>query len=319
MCKETLFLINPVSGGRSGIRLKEILDSLLAELSIRESCETAFTTADVQLKTSRALSDYHTVIVAGGDGTVARIVQKLAELEKKPRLGIIPCGTGNDLARVAGGFRLYKQKGMKALVEALLAGKTVPLDVFSVNEKLFFTNYCGIGLDAKISNDFNMKREAPFLRAAAACAGGRAAYAWYSAANLNYRMPFDLELIYTSAGNQHRRLQIDAGARQVLVTSIGSYAAGAMPSNKCLIDDGLFEVTVIKNLRQWLALHLTRFMRPSLRRTLLLARQRQASRLELHFTGSTCFQADGELYEGFPESGQHLVIEPAGQLELIFI
>ena len=100
----------------------------------------------------------------------------------------------------------------------------------------------------------------------------------------------------------------------MLITNIGSYAAGARPSNECCIDDGLFEVTVIKNLRQWVALHLTRFMRSGLPQTVLFARQRQVSRLELHLTGSTCFQADGELYEGFPEPGQPLVIEPDGTI-----
>ncbi len=143
---------------------------------------------------------YDSIIAAGGDGTAARIVQELARREKKPRLGIIPIGTGNDLARVSGAYRLYKQKGLRPLVEALLAGSTRRLDVFSVNGELFFTNYCGIGLDAKISNDYNRLRHSPFMRAAAAVFGGRAAYAWFAGRNLLYHMPFALELQYADAG-----------------------------------------------------------------------------------------------------------------------
>jgi diacylglycerol kinase (ATP) len=318
MSKETLFLINPISGGRAGNRLAQSLDRLLRDLGLRESCDTAFTTADGPLGAGRDIAGYRRVIAAGGDGTVAGIVQGLAALEKKPLLGIIPLGTGNDLARVAGCHQFFKRKGLRGLVEALLAGNARRLDVFSVNGELLFTNYCGIGLDAKISNDFNLKRRSPLVRAAAFCAGPRAAYPWFAAANVLFRMPQPLELAYEDGGVT-RRLQLGAGARQVLVTAIPSYAAGARPTDGCLIDDGRFEVTVIQTLRQWLLLHLTRFFPVPLSRLLPPAHQFRTGELAVRFSGSTFFQADGELYPGFPREGTGLGIRRAAQVELIFV
>jgi diacylglycerol kinase family enzyme len=317
--KKALFLINPVSGGRSGESLKQSLEAILRDLGEQTACDTAFTRAHGPSIFQGDFAAYDSIIAAGGDGTAARIVQELARREKKPRLGIIPIGTGNDLARVSGAYRLCKQKGLRPLVESLLAGRTRRLDVFSVNGGLFFTNYCGIGLDAKISNDYNRLRHSPIMCATSALFGGRAAYAWFSGRNLLYHMPFALELQYADTDKQHRMLQIGQGARQVLVTSIPSYAAGARPTDCCRIDDGLFEVTVVETLQQWFMLHMTRFVKLPLPRLLPSLMQFQAKTLTIRFSGATCFQADGELYGGLPAPGSGLTIQAAAQLDLIFV
>jgi diacylglycerol kinase (ATP) len=44
-------------------------------------------------------SGYETVVAAGGDGTVNEVLQGLAADFSKARLGVLPLGTGNDLAR----------------------------------------------------------------------------------------------------------------------------------------------------------------------------------------------------------------------------
>ena len=315
MSPETLFLVNPVAGGRAGASLKKELDLLVAGREPRGSCETAFTAADGGLAGGRSIADYRTVIVAGGDGTVARIVQELSRMTEKPRLGIIPCGTGNDLARAAGVLGYYRKKGLPALINALLSTGTRPLDIFSINEKLYFTNYCGIGLDAKISNDFNQERNSPVVRAAAFFGCGRAAYPWFALRNFWYRMPFPLELTCGTPDGKRRTMRVEAGARQVLITSISSYGGGAHPAAGCSPDDGMFEVTAIATLWQWFMLHMTRFFPVKLTRILPDIVQCSAAELRACFSGSTCFQADGELYEDF--SGAGLSVRRAAQLEFI--
>jgi diacylglycerol kinase (ATP) len=42
------------------------------------------------------------IVVAGGDGSVHGVVQELMEAETRPTLGVLPLGTGNDLARSLG-------------------------------------------------------------------------------------------------------------------------------------------------------------------------------------------------------------------------
>jgi hypothetical protein len=81
----------------------------------------------------------------------------------------------------------------------------------------------------------------------------------------------------------------------------------------------MFEVTVIETLRQWLMLHITRFVPVGLPQLLPSVLQFQAAKLTLRIAGSTCFQADGELYEGFPAEGQDLTVRHATHIELIFV
>ena len=47
--------------------------------------------------------------------------------------------------------------------------------------------------------------------------------------------------------------------------------------------------------------------------------QFQAGSLTIHCSGTTCFQADGELYEGLPAFASGITIKAAAQLDLIFV
>ncbi len=61
-------------------------------------------------------------MVAGGDGTVSQVVKVIDRLEKKPKLGIIPIGTGNDLANSIGILHIYESQGLGALLKIILRG-----------------------------------------------------------------------------------------------------------------------------------------------------------------------------------------------------
>ena len=66
-------------------------------------------------------------------------------------------------------------------------------------------------------------------------------------------------------------------------------------------------------------LHMTRFIDIPLQRLLPSVKQFQTDSLTMNVPGSTCFQADGELYAGFLSEGPELTIKRATQIELIFV
>jgi diacylglycerol kinase (ATP) len=89
------------------------------------------------------------VIAAGGDGTVSEVVNGLMQAGDGQRaslpLGVIPIGTGNDFAAMAG-----IPLDIEAAVNAIAAGHTRRLDVGQVNER-FFDNNAAIAMEPRVS------------------------------------------------------------------------------------------------------------------------------------------------------------------------
>jgi len=95
-----LVFVNSRSGGQMG---NYLLDALRSNLNPLQVVDLHNTGPKAALKLFANVPNVR-ILVAGGDGTVAWILQTLDELDvpKKPAVGILPLGTGNDLARVLG-------------------------------------------------------------------------------------------------------------------------------------------------------------------------------------------------------------------------
>ena len=91
-----------------------------------------------------AKAGIETVIVGGGDGTMAHAVDALAY--SKTRLGVIPLGTGNSFAQ-----SLNVPRGDVAAAVAIIAAGTVArVDLGRVNGT-YFANFATIGLSSEIA------------------------------------------------------------------------------------------------------------------------------------------------------------------------
>jgi YegS/Rv2252/BmrU family lipid kinase len=92
----------------------------------------------------------HTVIGVGGDGTLNEVAAGLCDSGRSIRLGIIPAGSGNDLARV-----LHLSLDPMDALRTIRNGVPLRMDSGTVEwrdangaGKRRFVNACGIGLDA---------------------------------------------------------------------------------------------------------------------------------------------------------------------------
>ncbi len=151
MDNKCLLIINPISGttNKRGLdkRVARRLESLGLEI------ETAWTTArgDATRLAGRAVAEgYHTVIAAGGDGTVNETARALCGSDV--RLGIIPCGSGNGLAR-----HLDIPIDIEGALDIIAADCPVACDYGTVNSQPFFCTF-GVGFDAAVSHKFARQR-----------------------------------------------------------------------------------------------------------------------------------------------------------------
>ena len=90
---------------------------------------------------------YDAVIAVGGDGTVNEVGCGL--IGSDTSLGIIPCGSGNGLARHLG-IPIDPFKAVKWLDKSIFTD----IDYGTMNGQPFFCT-CGVGFDAKVSDSFS--------------------------------------------------------------------------------------------------------------------------------------------------------------------
>jgi len=104
---------------------------------------------------ARSAGDADTVIALGGDGVIHEVACGLMTIgeDKRPRLGVIPMGSGNDFARTLG----LAKNAPAASLGQLLRGTSRPLDVGRVNG-VHYLQTLSFGLDAAIALDTMGKR-----------------------------------------------------------------------------------------------------------------------------------------------------------------
>lgn len=95
-----LLITNPASGGAA----KHDRDEIVAHLGSMGSVEIIEPSSldDFAAEVSVAARDVGLVVTAGGDGTFNCTVNALYDRLSEVKLGLIPMGTGNDLARTLG-------------------------------------------------------------------------------------------------------------------------------------------------------------------------------------------------------------------------
>lgn len=141
-------IVNPASGTVSKHR---IIPDVLRRLQILNldidlrSTEGPGHATELAAEAAKA-ADYLGVLVCGGDGTVNEAARGLIGTETA--LGIIPCGSGNGLARHLG-IPVDVARSIRVIAERNI----IDADYGSANGEPFFCTF-GVGFDAAVSERF---------------------------------------------------------------------------------------------------------------------------------------------------------------------
>src|SRR5512136_3064439 len=101
---KTKLLVNPNADMGHAWRTVADLRPLMEEHGGADWAGTVYPTHATTLARQAAEEGYRLVIAAGGDGTVHEVINGLMQVpaETRPRLGIVPLGSGNDFAHTVG-------------------------------------------------------------------------------------------------------------------------------------------------------------------------------------------------------------------------
>lgn len=164
--KHLVFVVNPHSGVNRKKQIQTLIEQTLnQQLFSHEIAYTAYPKHGTIIAQEAAAKGHYAVIAVGGDGSVNDIAHGL--INTTTRLGIIPMGSGNGLARSLN-IPLTIQKAINILNHQ----KSIQMDVGWVNEQPFVSN-TGVGFDALVTEQFSNSNTRGFFT-----------YAWLVLKNL---------------------------------------------------------------------------------------------------------------------------------------
>lgn len=219
--KKIAFVVNPISGTQGKeLILKWIDEKLDREKYVPEILYTQRAGHAVEIAAEKAREGVYAVVAIGGDGTINEIARSLVHTQTA--LGIIPCGSGNGLAR-----HLQIPMEAKRAIDIINEGLTEIIDYGKINEIPFFCT-CGVGFDAFVSLKFSQ-------------AGKRGPLVYLEKTlreSLKYR-PERYELEMDGNTIRYKAFLIACG-------NASQYGNNAYITPQATLDDGLLDVTILE-------------------------------------------------------------------------
>ncbi len=226
--KRLLFIFNPYSGkAQVKNQLFDIVD-VMVKADYEVTIYPTQRTGDGEEKVEREAGAYDLVVCCGGDGTLDEVVTGIMRRGKTQPLGYIPAGSTNDFATSLG-----IPKDMVKAAEAAVHGTEFLCDIGSFNQD-YFVYVAAFGLFTAVSYKTSQEWKNVL---------GHAAYILEGMRSLHEIPSFLMEVRY---GNI--RLQDEFVFGMISnSTSVGGFKG--MTGKDVLLDDGVFEVTLIRKPR----------------------------------------------------------------------
>lgn len=217
-------VVNPASGKRRGTQIGARALHRLTTAGHQAHVIEGDDVAHARVALQRSIADgIDTVLVVGGDGAMHGVLDLLAG--SGVTFGLLPAGTGNDMARTLG----IPVKDADAALDVVLRGRTRCIDLAAVGAGTHVGTVVASGFDSQVNERANAMR----------WPRGAMKYNLAILAELRSFQPLAFTLTLDDDEILHRRAML------VAVGNGPSFGGGLRICEGAEIDDGLLDVVVI--------------------------------------------------------------------------
>jgi YegS/Rv2252/BmrU family lipid kinase len=285
MPRKAKIILNPMADMGHAWQIARDLHAIVEEYGHADWAGTVYPTHATKLAQQAGEDGYELVIAMGGDGTVHEVVNGLMKLpaERRPILGVVPVGSGNDFAHGIG----VPKESDHALARAL-NGEASSIDLGLMTDERgrqeYFDNTLGIGFDAVVTI---RSHRLPIVRG----------FLMYLTAVIQ-----TILLNHDPALVQFETEQ-EKWEDRVLMTTLcngGREGGGFMLSPDSSMADGIMEYLVVRKVSRGMMFRLVpEFMKGTHRRFTKEIRMGSCRRFSMVSDRPLYIHADGEIFTSF--------------------
>ena len=289
--KKIIFIVNPISGTRS----KDGLESLIKDTISPDKFEwkivkTEYAGHAAELARDYARQHVDIVVAVGGDGTVNEVARSVAQTQTA--LGIIPCGSGNGLAR-----HLCLPMSMKKSLQIINQAHIIDIDYALANDQAFFCT-CGMGFDAHVALLF--------------AGSGSRGLSTYARLVLREGMTYKPSHYVVRTAESDEELHFDAFLLDV--GNAAQYGNNTYIAPGASVRDGLLNLVLVKPLGKGARVKLMTDMFTKTLNTNKHVTVLKSTAFHVHREGGSAFQFDGDPMEAGTDFDIRIV---AGGLKMV--
>ena len=234
MKKKVLFIVNPKSGkGSIRSKLLDITDIFIkAEFDL--TLYISQSAGDARAKAKEVEGRYDLIVCSGGDGTLDEVISGVMECEQRSAIGYIPCGSTNDFAH-----SLKIPTSMTKAAEHIAEWNEFPCDIGRFQDD-YFVYIAAFGLFTDVSYETSQDVKNVL---------GHLAYIMEGMKKLTEIKSYPMKV-------ESEELTVEGNFLFGMVTNSTSVGGFRNITGKHVhLDDGVFEVTLIKTPQNILELN----------------------------------------------------------------
>lgn len=267
---KVLFVVNNKAGCQKKIDLKNIIKNH-AQLNGYFFNQCLMADEDPKRKIAQEIKRYEPNIVAalGGDGTINLISSLIYQTDIK--LLIIPSGSANGMAK-----ELQISENFQSCLDLIVNGKTVNLDLLKVNDQISL-HLADVGINARIVKRFQMDNKRGLLTY-----GKHLFFEAFVLKSYHFEVEFDGQI------NKYKAVSLT-------FANATKYGTGAVINPSGKLNDGFFELCIVKPFPKW---HILQIAYQMFRNTLKYSEYFEVLRCKKAFikcSRKTVLQIDGEV------------------------